>query len=309
VIHPTRRRTIAALGLGLTATLTVAACGSGSSGSTTPSAGGSASFDPSSVTKNDTIAAMVPASVSQDGTLSFGTDASYPPAEFVATDGTTIEGFDVDLGNAIAATFGLTGEWTNVPFDSLIPRVQSDTYEVGMSAFTITTEREQVVNMVSYFQSGTSWAVATGNPTNVTPDTACGHRIAVQKATIQAKDLAARNKACTDAGQDAISIDEYIKQTDATTAVVSGKDDAMLADSVVVAYAIAQTNGQLETTGDIYDAAPYGIVVNKPATDLASAIQAAVQALIDDGTYQKILDNWLVGDGAISTSDVNPSVQ
>jgi len=309
VTKRSRTRILSLAAVGMTGLVLLSACGgdNGSSSSSTPAAG-SSSFDPSSVTKDDALAAMVPASVSSDGTLNYGTDASYPPAEYVATDGTTIEGFDVDLGNAIAAKLGLTGSWANAPFDSLISRVMSGTYDVGMSAFTITPEREKQVDMTSYFQSGTSWAVPTGNPLGITPDNACGHKVAVQKATIQATDLAARSKQCTDAGNDPISMDEYVKQTDATTAVVSGKDDAMLADSVVVAYALIKTNGQLEVTGDVYDAAPYGIVTAKDAGDLAKAIQGAVQSLIDDGSYQQILDQWQVSQGAIDTSEVSPNV-
>jgi polar amino acid transport system substrate-binding protein len=88
--------------------------------------------------------------------------------------------------------------------------------------------------------------------------------------------------------------------------VVSGKDDAMLADSPVLAYAVKQTNGQLELLGDIYDAAPYGYVIEKDQTEFAQAVADAVQALITDGTYKTILDKWGVGAGAIDSPAVNP---
>jgi polar amino acid transport system substrate-binding protein len=141
--------------VGLAGALALGACGSssgGTSGSSSPSSS-VASFDPSSVTKDDTLAAQVPASVSSDGVLSYGTDASYPPSEFVATDGTTIVGFDVDLGTAIANKLGLQAKWENAPFDSLITRVQSGTYEVGMSSFTINPDRLKQVNMISYYSA------------------------------------------------------------------------------------------------------------------------------------------------------------
>jgi polar amino acid transport system substrate-binding protein len=304
-----RPQALALTALGLTAALALAGCGGGTDTSgASGTAGATASFDPSTVTADDTLASAVPADVSSDGNLTFGTDASYPSAEYVATDGTTIVGWDVDLGTAIANRLGLKAQWENAPFDSLITRVDSGTYEIGMSSFTINSDREAQTNMISYYDVGTAWAVQAGNPMNITPDTACGHRIAVQKATVQVTDINARSKQCTDSGQPAISVDQYGKQTDATTAVVSGKDDAMLADEPVIVYAIQQTNGQLEKTGDMYDAAPYGIVVAKPNTDLAKSVQAAVQSLIDDGTYMKILSTWGVVDGAIQTSQINPNV-
>jgi polar amino acid transport system substrate-binding protein len=162
--------------------------------------------------------------------------------------------------------------------------------------------------MISYYSAGTQWSTKKDNPKKVDPDAACGLKIAVQKATVQVDDITARSEACTAGGKDAITIDQYDAQSDATAAVVSGKDDAGLADSPVMAYAVEQTNGQLELLGDIYDAAPYGYVVAKDQTQFAQAIADAVKSLIDDGTYQQALEKWGVEDGAIDDPTVNPTV-
>jgi len=136
----------------------------------------------------------------------------------------------------------------------------------------------------------------------------CGKKIAVQTATVQVDDLNARSKKCTDAGKPKITIDQYQKQSDATNAVNTGKDEAMLADSPIVAYAVKQTSGSLALVGEIYDAAPYGYAVAKDQKEFADVIGEAVQALIADGTYKQILDKWGVTAGAITTPEVNPSV-
>jgi len=130
----------------------------------------------------------------------------------------------------------------------------------------------------------------------------------VQKATVQVDDITARSETCTAAGEPAITIDQYDAQSDATAAVVSGKDDAGLADSPVMAYAVKQTNEQLELLGDVYDAAPYGYVVAKDQTEFAQALADAVKSLIDDGSYQEVLTTWGVEDGAIDDPTVNPPV-
>ena len=161
--------------------------------------------------------------------------------------------------------------------------------------------------MISYFTAGTSWAVAKGNPTQLTPDDACGKKVAVQKATVQVPDVEARSQKCVADGKDEITIEQFQLQSDATAAVVSGKDDAMLADSPVVAYAIAQTGDKLELVGEISDAAPYGYAVPKDQGDYTEAVRGAVQKLIDDGTYLSILTLWGVEDGAVTTSEVNPA--
>lgn len=280
--------------------LVLAGCGD-SATSDTPSTS-------AAIAKDDAIAALVPAAISADGKLTFGTDASYAPSEFIDVDGKTVVGFDVDLGKAVAQVMGLEGTFANAPFDSLIPGVTTtDKFEASMSSFTINPERLTQVNMVSYFNAGTSWATAKGNASAITQDDACGKKVAVQKATVQADDIAARSKKCTDAGKAAIKVDIYQLQSDATSAVATGKDDAMLADSPVILYAIQQTGDKLEQLGDTYGAAPYGAVVAKNQTDLANAFQQAFQKIIDSGEYAKILEKWNVQSGAIKTSEVNPA--
>ena len=294
----------ALLGLVLAVVLVAAGCGDdgddGGSTETTAGAGAAPAVD-------EALAAKVPDAIKSDGKVLIGTDASYAPNEFLDADGKTVVGWDVDLFNAVAAKLGLQTEWQSATFDAIIPGVQSGKYEMGISSFTINDERKQQVNMTSYFSAGTQWGTKTGNPTGVQPDDACGKKVAVQTNTVQdTEDLPKRDEACTAAGKPAITVDRYQRQDQATAAVVSGKDDAMLADSPVLAYAVKQTNGQLELLGDIYDAAPYGYVIEKDQTEFAQAVADAVQALITDGTYKTILDKWGVGAGAIDNPAVNP---
>ena len=295
-------RTLALVGA-VVLTLGLSAC---SSSSDSASSGSGSGGDVPSVAKDDALAAMVPAEIASDGKLVIGTDASYAPGQFIDTDGKTVVGFDADLVKVVGQVLGLETELQNAPFDSLVEGVKTGKYELGVSSFTINPERQEQVDMPSYFSAGTAWAAPKGNPTGITPDNACGKKIAVQKATVQVDDITARSKTCTDAGKDAITIEQYQLQSDATAAVVSGKDDAMLADSPVVAYAIAQTGDKLELVGDIYDAAPYGYAVPKGQGDYTKAIQGALQKLMDDGTYLKVLTNWGVQSGAITKSEVNP---
>ncbi len=289
--------------------LVLAACGgsSGPSSTTAGSPGGGSSSNPAAGVKADpALAAKVPKAISTDGIIKSGTDATYAPNEFLDKDGKTVIGFDVDLLKAVAAKLGLKAEVSPAPFNAIIPGVSSGKYEIGVSSFTINKQREQQTNMVSYFSAGTQWASKKGNPGKIDPNNACGAKIAVQKATVQVDDVTARSAKCKSAGKPAIQIDQYQGQDQATAAVVSGKDEAMLADSPVIAYAVIQTKGQMQKLGSIYDSAPYGYVVAKKETAFADALAGAVNALIKDGTYKKILDAWYVGDGAMSSAQVNP---
>jgi polar amino acid transport system substrate-binding protein len=302
MVGSARRWRLLALGLGLAFGL--AACGSNSNSSS----GGGTTATTAATAVDQALAAKVPAAIKADGKILVGSDATYAPSEFLDTDGKTVIGFDVDLFNAVAAKLGLKTEFQPAKFDAIIPGVQSGKYEIGVSSFTINDERKKQVNMVSYFNAGTQWAAKKGNPSGIQPDAACGKKVAVQTNTVQdTDDLPKRLKACTSTGKPAFTVDRYQDQGQATAAVVTGKDDAMLADSPVVAYAVKQSGGQLEALGDIYEAAPYGYVIKKDQTDFAQAISDAVSALISDGSYKTILQKWGVDAGAIDKSAVNPS--
>jgi polar amino acid transport system substrate-binding protein len=289
-----------AFALVVAAALTLTACGG--DGSDT------ASSDSSPATTVDqALADKVPEAVKSDGKILVGTDSTYAPNEFLDADGKTVIGFDVDLFDAVAAKLGLRTEYVSAKFADIIPGVQSGKYEIGVSSFTINDDRKKVVNMVSYFSAGTQWATKKGNPAGIDPDDACGKKVAVQTDTVQqTEDLPVRQQACTQAGKPEITVDSYQSQADATSAVVTGKDDAMLADSPVVAYAVKQTKGQLETLGEIYDSAPYGYAVAKQETEFAQAVADAVKALIADDTYGTVLEEWGLQEGAIDNPAVNP---
>jgi polar amino acid transport system substrate-binding protein len=190
------------------------------------------------------IANTVPEDIKESGKLIIGVNIPYAPNEFKDESG-KIVGFDVDLMNAIAATLGLTPEYRESDFAKIIPSIQGGTFNVGMSSFTDTKEREQTVDFVTYFSAGSQWAQKPG--AGIDPSNACGKKVAVQATTYQETDeLPAKSKACTDAGNPPIEIIPFDGQDAATNAVVLGQADAMSADSPVTAYAIKQADGKLD---------------------------------------------------------------
>jgi len=192
----------------------------------------------------------------------------------------------------------------NASFDSIIPAIGSK-YELGMSAFTITDARLDAVNMVSYFAAGSQLAVRDGNPTNIDPNNLCGVRVGVQIGTTQQEELEALNR--NDCAANPIELFPYESQADVTANLVGGKLDAMSADSPITEYAIMQTEGSIEPLGTLTDAAPYGVVVGKSDLQLARAVQAALQDLMDSGTLRKIAAAWGNEQGVIGTAQLNPT--
>ena len=292
---PTRSlRVWGLLAAGALSATSLAACADNTA-SEGPSAAGA------SVAQDEELSALVPDEIADRGTLTVGTDPTYAPNEF-QDDSNKIVGFDIDLFDAVAGKLGLTAEYQASTFDNIIPSVQSASYDVGVSSFTDNAEREEVVDMITYFEAGTQWAQAAGG--DVDPENACGLTVAVQTGTVQLEELTTRSAECTAAGDEAIDILQFDDQGQATNSVSLGQAQAVLADSPVMAYAVQQSNGALELTGEVYDAAPYGYVVAKDG-GLSEALQAAVQSLIEDGTYAEILETWGLSDGALSESEIN----
>ncbi len=302
-------KTAAAFMLSVAMLATGAACGTSDDSDASASKSSSKSseltgYDVSGVKKDDAIAKMLPDYVTKDGKLTIGMDTSYAPAEFLAADGKTPVGFDVDIAKALAGVFGLEADPETANFDSIIPAVGAK-YDIGISSFTVTKERLEAVDFVSHFNAGSAWAVKKGNPNKVDTSDLCGKKVAVQTATMQETEANKMAKQCEADGKDKLEVISSKLQTDVTTHVVTGKADVFYADSPVAGYAIAQTDGQLETLGKVEGVAPEGIVIKKGDSQMDEAVQKAVQKLIDDGTYLKILKYWGVEDGAIKTPEIN----
>src|SRR6476469_10504027 len=154
--------------------------------------------------KVDAIADTVPPDIKANGKLVVGVNIPYTPNEFKDPSG-KIVGFDVDLMNAIASTLGLSPEYREADFAKIIPAIQGGTFNVGMSSFTDTKEREQQADFVTYFSAGSLWAQKAG--AGIDPNNACGKKVSVQATTTEETvELPAKSKACTDAGKPAIDI-------------------------------------------------------------------------------------------------------
>jgi polar amino acid transport system substrate-binding protein len=275
---------------------------SGCVDNSTPSSSGSASSAAFDVKKDDTLAKSLPSKIKSAGVLNVGMDDTYPPNEYKDDNGNPV-GWEVDFTNAIGEKLGLKINYAIAKFDNIIPSITGGKDDFGMSSFTDTVEREKQVDFVNYYNAGILWASAKGK--TVDPDNACGLKVAVQSTTYEDTDeVPAKSKACTDAGKPAIQALRYDNQDDAINAVILGKADALSADSPVTLYAISKSSGKLQEAGKTFDVAPYGIPVAKNS-DLTPVLQKTVQALIDDGTYKKILDKWGVADGSVTTADIN----
>lgn len=232
-------------------------------------------------------------------TLVVATDATYPPNESIDKDGKTIVGMDIDMIHAIADELGIKIDVKNAPFDGIIPGIQSDKYQIGVSSFTDTKEREATVDFATYYTAGSSFYVkADGGPTVSSIADLCDKSAAAQKGTVQATDIEAQAKKCK------VDAQIFPDQNQVTLALKSGRADVAMADTPVAQDAVNKSNGELKLSGSSYNNAPYGIAVPKDS-GLAQPIADAVKALIASGKYKEILAKWGAESGAITDPVVN----
>ena len=304
--------------LAIAVAFVIAACG-GSGPTTTTSSG------PGRVAS---IASEVPSTVS--GPIQIATDATYAPNEFVDPNTGAISGWDIDLGNAICKVMGLVCTFNNVTFDDIIAQLKASTpsevaggdkprYSFSISSWSPTQARENSgIDFVTYYKAGEAWLVKVGGPTISTAADMCGHNVAVESGTTEESDawgymgqsvggtaIPGDKDNCTSAGKQDIKVLSFGTQTDANSALLSGRADFGWLDQPVADYQVKQLAGKLAIGGQPCSVAPYGIAMVKGAP-LEQPITDAIKYLIDNNNYYtNILKTWNVTDGAITSADVS----
>ncbi|GAC1581180.1 MAG: ABC transporter substrate-binding protein [Candidatus Dormibacteria bacterium] len=291
--------------LAMGSTLLVAACGG--SNSNGPGSGPAASCPVDAAAPSSKTAPPPSGSLLTPGTLTFGSDISYPPQEFYpdGCGGKSPDGFDLDVAKAVAARMGLKFAVVDTKFDGIIPALQTKKFDALVSAMTINDDRKKVVSFIPYFVAGESFVVTSDskqNPQEIKD--LCGLKVAVEKGTVEESDAAdandaAKNGACA---KKPINFKDFSfdKDTQALAALKKGTVDVHFTDSPVASYELLKNTGYKITNKAPINSAPEGIATRKDDSAMTTAITAAFAALKSDGTYQKLLTKWQVSDGDIA---------
>lgn len=263
----------------------------------------------SAVELDPAMAATLPPEYAEDGTLTVGSYLQSAPGDFYAADGKTVVGYEVDLMAAVASKLGLKVHYEDMPFDSLIASLQSGRVDVVMAAMNDTAERQKQIDFVDYLTSGITLLVQKGNPDDITgPDSLCGHGVAVVQGTTQEAFANEQSDRCVQAGEDPVEVSATDSDSQNQNQLRTGRVSANMNDLPTAVY-LAQTAGGGKyfeiVPAEPINGGPYGIGVNKEDSELTQALQGAMQSLIDDGTYSKIVSAWGVERGAIEQVAVN----
>lgn len=251
----------------------------------------------------DSAASMLVPMELKGKTLTVATDATYAPDEFINDKG-EIDGFNIEMMNALATTLGITIKHVSATFDNIIPGIQSGQYAIGNSSFTDTLERQKSVTFVNYFEAGMAFYVKKGtDPIYDSVESLCGTSVSVESGTIEETEAQAQAKKCpTDKP---LEVHSYNDQNAANLAVSSGRDMVGFLDSQIAGYVVEQSAGQFVLSGKPFGIAPYGIAVAKTETGqkLAEAMQTGFKVMYSNGVYQKILEKWGVQDGGFDSAE------
>jgi polar amino acid transport system substrate-binding protein len=248
---------------------------------------------------------LLPDDIKQKGTLVVAMPLDFEPFNYL-DEKNEQTGLDVDMIRAIGDKLGLKVDIQRIGFASMIPSVSGGRVDAAMSAMGILPARLQLVSFVRYGHFSNGLVVRTGNPTNVRNDDACGHTIAVEKGTQPLLVWQKKSDECVSAGKAKIELLVFEGKGPQVLAVESGRAEAAGVGFATAIVAAKHSNGKLDAApgGPVPGATvECGIAFNKPNVKLGQAIEAALNALVKDGTYDKIWEKW-----SLSPERASPAV-
>jgi arginine/lysine/histidine/glutamine transport system substrate-binding and permease protein len=224
--------------------------------------------------------------VRASGRLLVGIDATYPPFGMVE-DG-ELSGFDVDIARAIARELRVESELVNASFDGVFPALQNGSFDVVISAVTITPERRATLLFSDPYIAAGQQIVVRGDSVITGPDNLTGHSVGVQINTTAQFAMEKRP---------GVTIVKYNTIDLGLLDLQNGRVDAVASDGLVLRYMLRTSFPGLKTAGAEYTDEQFGVVLARSSDDLRRAVNAALWRLQDSGEYAKIYTRWFV-DGA-----------
>jgi polar amino acid transport system substrate-binding protein len=298
--------------LALLPLLALTACGSGDTGGSA-AVGAQASPAPTadpvaSVRKVDAVAALLPADVRRSGTLRIGSSVGFPPGAYYPNGPDKAPaGQDIDLADAVAKVLGVELKRQDASFETILPALGSGKYDVGTGNFGVTTERLKTIDFVTYINDGQGFAVKKGNTKieKVTDLTQlCGLTVGTGAGTTFETTLTAHKGVCAEVGKKPYDVKVYSENAATLTALQQGRIDVIMSTINGLRYQASQPASQTVFLGE-YHRLDVGFAFKK-GSPLTKAFRAAVDELIKDGTYARILEKWGTSASAIETSRINP---
>ena len=237
-------------------------------------------------------AVVAPPAIIKEGKLTVCT-GDTPPNIFY-DENNELQGVEIDIANALAGQLGINTSFEEYAFSGLIPALQAKQCDVIMGSLYIKPEREEIANFVPYLYSGTGVGVNMENPKKITgfDDSLCGTNVVAITGATGGNGAEELSKQCEADGKDPIDITLVDEGTSAVQQVIAGQVDAFVDTSEIMSFYEKEADGQFQMIGEPSGKIRIGAATLKDNTELNDALDTAFQALVDDGSYLKILEEW-----------------
>lgn len=244
-----------------------------------------------------------PTDLVRPGTITFLSDLSYPPQEWLDIPTQQALGFDIEIAQAVAAKMGLTATIQKTDSPQIIGALLAKKGDAIISGLQITPDLQRQVALVGYFRAGQAMLVRKGNASGITSlSDLCGKKVSVQVQSPEENTIDELNGGtCKDS-----KINKQIYPTDVQAVLILKQRgvEATLEDSPVAAYFVKQNPDQLDLAGSPFKMNAEGIAMDPKNGELLKAMQQAMMAIYQDGTYRQILTKWNLLDGEIPASQI-----
>jgi polar amino acid transport system substrate-binding protein len=229
-----------------------------------------------------------------------------PPDDFRNEKGEVV-GWEIDILRAATQSLGLGLDLRPTTFDTLIPGLQAKRFDAAVGQMGVTVVREKVVDMVGTLTSNELFAAYADSPIMVkTLDDLCGVTVATTRGSREMVFAEEHQPKCAAAGKKPINALAFNDGNGAAEAMMSRRADVFWLGSTAVSYFVAQTKGRTKVVGSYTDTSYIGVALPK-GSEMAVPLQAAIQRLIDNGTYGKIVTKWGLEEGAVKQAPLNPT--
>ena len=232
--------------------------------------------------------------IKAEGKIIVGTEATYPPYEYL-DDNAQFAGCDIWLAQQIADALGVTLEIQDMEFDGIIPAVQSGLVDVGIAAFTRTPERAEVIDFSDLYETSAQLLIVKAGNADVyaTKEAMAGKQVGAQQGTIQSELI---QKALPDS-----TLFELKTYPELALETTNENIIGFVVDSAVGLAMVASSNGALEVSNFAFTAeeASFGkaAVIAKGNEDLVAAINEVIAKVTADGSYQAAYDAAVAATG------------
>lgn len=248
---------------------------------------------------------LVPAEVAKRP-FTVAVSLGSPPDNFRNEKG-EMAGWETDLARAAVQALGLELDLRPTTFDTLIPGLQSRRFDAAIGQMGVTSVRQKVVDQIGWLRGNELFAALSDNPIKVAGlDDLCGITVATTRGSREMVFAEEQQPKCAAAGKKPINPLAFNDGNGAAEAMMSRRADLFWLGSTAVSYFVAQSKGRAKVVGSYTDTSYLGMGLPK-GSDMSRPMQAAIQHLIENGTYQKVIVKWGLQDGAIKTAPLNPT--